>query len=251
MERGYIKYWRKMDDWAWIDDKETFYVFVRMISFANWKDKAWQHVIVQRGSFITSRKKLAARLGVSVRQLRTIEKKLISSGEIEVKTTNKFTTYIIVKYEEYQSEEEKTTNKTSHERQASDKQVTTTKEGKELKKVKKKDISCSDDTNPKPLISTLEQYFELFWKSYPKKQARTVASKAFIKLSPTLETLNMMLESISRSKTTDAWLQDGGKFIPMPATWLNQRRWEDESSQQEVSASTKAQIQEDQFYDGE
>lgn len=136
MERGYIKYWRKMDDWAWIDDKDTFYVFMRMISFANWKAKAWQHVVVQRGSFITSRNKLAARLGVSVRQLRTIEKKLISSGEIEVKTTNKFTTYIIVKYEEYQSEEEKTTNKTSHERQASDKQATTTKEGKERNKVR-------------------------------------------------------------------------------------------------------------------
>ncbi|MNY63023.1 hypothetical protein D3C86_1999290 [compost metagenome] len=24
------------------------------------------------------------------------------------------------------------------------------------------------------------------------------------------------------------WLKDGGKYVPMPTTWLNGRRWEDE-----------------------
>ena len=26
----------------------------------------------------------------------------------------------------------------------------------------------------------------------------------------------------------DQWNRDNGQFIPHPATWLNQRRWEDE-----------------------
>jgi hypothetical protein len=28
--------------------------------------------------------------------------------------------------------------------------------------------------------------------------------------------------------TSAEWTKDGGQFIPHPATWLNQKRWEDE-----------------------
>jgi hypothetical protein len=30
-------------------------------------------------------------------------------------------------------------------------------------------------------------------------------------------------------KNSQQWTKDGGQFIPMPATWLNGRRWEDET----------------------
>ena len=29
-------------------------------------------------------------------------------------------------------------------------------------------------------------------------------------------------------KQTEQWKKDNGKFIPYPATWLNQERWTDE-----------------------
>jgi hypothetical protein len=28
---------------------------------------------------------------------------------------------------------------------------------------------------------------------------------------------------------SEQWRRDDGRFIPHPATWLNQRRWEDEA----------------------
>ena len=37
------------------------------------------------------------------------------------------------------------------------------------------------------------------------------------------------MEALSRQRQTDKWLKDGGQFIPNPATWLNQRRWEDQA----------------------
>ena len=37
-----------------------------------------------------------------------------------------------------------------------------------------------------------------------------------------------MLSAIDTQKKSDQWKKDGGQFIPNPATWLNQRRWEDE-----------------------
>ena len=37
-----------------------------------------------------------------------------------------------------------------------------------------------------------------------------------------------MLEAIEKHKASSQWQKDGGQFIPHPATWLNQERWEDE-----------------------
>ena len=37
-----------------------------------------------------------------------------------------------------------------------------------------------------------------------------------------------MLEAIDRQKQTTAWRKNNGQRIPHPATWLNNRQWEDE-----------------------
>jgi hypothetical protein len=37
-----------------------------------------------------------------------------------------------------------------------------------------------------------------------------------------------MLAGVERWKQTEQWQKEGGQFIPYPATFLNQRRWEDE-----------------------
>lgn len=68
--------------------------------------------------------------------------------------------------------------------------------------------------------------FDAFWSAYPKKVGKGAAEKAFSKLSPAL--LPQMLSAIDTQKKSDQWKKDGGQFIPNPATWLNQRRWEDE-----------------------
>lgn len=69
--------------------------------------------------------------------------------------------------------------------------------------------------------------FANFWDAYPKKQAKADALKAFEKLKPDNETLNLMLDAIAKWRATQQWTKEGGQFIPLPATWLNGRRWED------------------------
>jgi predicted phage replisome organizer len=70
--------------------------------------------------------------------------------------------------------------------------------------------------------------FNTFWKSYPKRVGKGAAEKAFKKINPSKEALHQMLEAIEKAKKSDQWKRDGGQFIPYPATWLNQKRWEDE-----------------------
>jgi uncharacterized protein YdaU (DUF1376 family) len=71
--------------------------------------------------------------------------------------------------------------------------------------------------------------FEKFWSAYPRKTAKAEALKSFTKIAPDDETLERMLAAINRSKQSTDWLKDNGQFVPFPSTWLNQRRWEDES----------------------
>ncbi|MGX5660012.1 replication protein [Castellaniella ginsengisoli] len=70
--------------------------------------------------------------------------------------------------------------------------------------------------------------FAQFWAAYPKKKSKVQAEKAFSKINPSEQLLGAMLASIGRAKTSEDWTKSDGQFIPYPATWLNQRRWEDE-----------------------
>ena len=71
--------------------------------------------------------------------------------------------------------------------------------------------------------------FERFWKAYPNKTGKEYARKCFVKVT---ENVNTLIEAVERQKTWDRWTKEGGKFIPNPSTWLNQKRWEDEPPQE-------------------
>ena len=71
-----------------------------------------------------------------------------------------------------------------------------------------------------------EELFERFWSAYPRKVGKPDARKKFQALKPDEDLVEKMIESINIWKPTDQWQDE--RFIPHPATWLHQRRWEDE-----------------------
>ena len=83
-------------------------------------------------------------------------------------------------------------------------------------------------TKEKPQDKPADVLFDEFWKAYPKKQGKDLAKTSFAKRKVSKELLQQMLLSIDQQKSTDQWKKDGGQFIPAPATWLNQGRWQDE-----------------------
>jgi hypothetical protein len=68
--------------------------------------------------------------------------------------------------------------------------------------------------------------FARFWDSYPRHEKRKDAQKAFLKTSP--GDFERILSALALQKKSDAWMKDGGKYVPHSTTWLNGRRWEDE-----------------------
>lgn len=70
--------------------------------------------------------------------------------------------------------------------------------------------------------------FDTFWATYPKKVGKVAAQKAFDKIRPSNELFSQMLNAIKQQRASPQWTRDNGQYIPNPATWLNQGRWDDE-----------------------
>ena len=99
---GFIKLHRKITEWEWFTEPNTFLVFVHLLFMANWKDGRFQGVEVPRGSLITSVSHLALRTKLSVRQTRTALSNLQTTNEITIKTTNRFSFITVNNYDFYQ-----------------------------------------------------------------------------------------------------------------------------------------------------
>ena len=67
-------------------------------------------------------------------------------------------------------------------------------------------------------------YFSAFYSIYPRKAARLVAEKASKRIKE--DEWPLVMEGLK--KYIKAWAGKEKQFIPMPATFINQRRWEDE-----------------------
>ena len=72
--------------------------------------------------------------------------------------------------------------------------------------------------------------FDEFWKAYPKKKDKAKARKAYAKLKPDTALHKKILTAIEKQKQSEQWQKDGGQFIPLPTTWINGERWEDEET---------------------
>lgn len=78
-------------------------------------------------------------------------------------------------------------------------------------------------------ISPGESPFDAFWRAYPRKTGKGDARNKFAK-ALTKTTFETIMTALERVKGSAQWQRDGGQYIPHPATWLNQERWDDDPS---------------------
>lgn len=89
----------------------------------------------------------------------------------------------------------------------------------------KESVNEPKDKHTKADYSAL---FDVFWKAYPSKVGKDAARKAFAKRKFDEKTFAQVLQALELHKVSERWTKDNGQYIPNPATWLNQGRWEDE-----------------------
>lgn len=71
--------------------------------------------------------------------------------------------------------------------------------------------------------------FDEFWKAYPRKVGKADALRAW-KRAKCSGIVPKILEAVTKQKETSGWKNEGGRYIPHPSTWLNQGRWDDETT---------------------
>lgn len=129
MDNGWIKLHRKICDWEWYSDHNTFRVFIYLLLHCNFEPHRFRGYDVPIGSGVFGLISLAENTGLSVRSVRTALTHLKSTNEVTIKTTSKFSIISIVKWDDYQQErhaERQTSDKQStSKRQASDNTIRT------------------------------------------------------------------------------------------------------------------------------
>lgn len=93
--------------------------------------------------------------------------------------------------------------------------------------------SVNHQEPPTGATTDVDGLFIPFWNAYPRKVGKDAARKAFVKRKPSRDLLAAMLAALSQQATAPAWAKDGGRYIPHPATWLNDGRWQDEVAGQD------------------
>ena len=85
-------------------------------------------------------------------------------------------------------------------------------------------------TQTKTLSPTARQRFGEFWDLYPRKSGMREAERAWADTVGEDEELYLtVMEALGRQVFWEQWQRDGGRFIPYPARWLEQRLWEDQA----------------------
>lgn len=109
--KGFIQIHRQMVNWEWYDDTVTKCVFLHLLLTANFKATKWQGVDLKPGELITSYGNLSKRLQLSVKQIRTALNKLKRTGEVAIKTSNRFSVITLVNWDKYQSKQSQNLSK--------------------------------------------------------------------------------------------------------------------------------------------
>lgn len=223
---GYIKLYRRMMKWGWYTDTPTKCVFLHLLFLACYEPCYFRGVQLEAGQTVASIRQIATDTGLSVKQVRTAIEHLKQTQEVAQKSCGKFSVYTVNNYTDYQciGTETGTNEGTARAQQGHSKGThPNIKKNKEDKEVY---MSTQDAPEDEPT-----SMFDQFWHAYPKKTGKLKARESFAKNVKDAATLKSLLDSLAYLKTTEGWKKENGSFIPMPTTFLNQHRWEDETAQ--------------------
>lgn len=116
MNEGFIALHRKIMEWEWYSDGNTFRLFIHCLLRANHSQSRWRGFTIERGQFISSLSKLSTELSLSVKQIRGSLEKLKATGELTSESNTQFTVFTVKNYSEYQDKGKPKDNQEEQER---------------------------------------------------------------------------------------------------------------------------------------
>jgi uncharacterized protein YdaU (DUF1376 family) len=104
-------------------------------------------------------------------------------------------------------------------------------------------------TEQKAKSKISKETWEAFWSVYPRKVGKKKAGEVLNRINPDAKLLQIIITAVKVQCKSEQWTKDAGQFIPHPATWLNQERWEDATKVQvEKPAAANPTPQQNSYY---
>lgn len=140
--KGFVKMYRSILNWEWYKKVNTRIVFFHFLLSANYKDTTFEGRVIKRGQLVTGTRETPKEIGLTVSKYRTALLHLKLTHEITQQAFAEYTIHTIVNYDEYQGLAQDLAHK-SHTNRT---QIATSKE---IKKLRKKEVSLSVDKTDK------------------------------------------------------------------------------------------------------
>lgn len=225
MERGFFKIWRKffIDDPLWNENRRysRAEAWIDILIETQFDEKPkelilkGESIFQNRGEVLRSKRGWAKRWNWSVDAVHRFFKILESVKKIRTQNERITTRITVLNYKKYNPlpNGHNTESRTHAER-------TPNADKSRLKKDKKEKNGKNKEL--------FKKTFDLFWQNYPRRQSRKKAFEAWLKLHDPETVIEKLKTVLPEQKASDQWTRDNGKYIPLPATYINQARWEDE-----------------------
>lgn len=220
MGQGWICLHRKMIDWEWFSDPPTAHLFTYLLLAANHKPGRWKGIDIPKGGLITSRAQLAAKTGLSERQVRTALSHLISTNEVTSKTTAKYTLLIVNQYDKYQDRDQVSDQPPTSYRPSTDQLPTTNNNNNNENNNNNVTIPLKSPAKQQPFRPAAEpgRVVDNYTKNtdLQTKLIKFVESRKRRNKPVDAETMTMLLENLSGLAKDDA-----GKIAVVDQTLMN------------------------------
>ena len=208
---GWLKLYRSILDSAVFQDAEILKVWIWLlcnVAFEQHDTICYGKVIhLKPGQIATGRKKIAQCTDLNETKVYRALTAIKSLGNIEIKSTNKYSIITVVNWDKYQDEngkrtasEQQTNSKTTTEEQQDNSKRTQHKNGKNGKKEKNIYI-CS--------------FFQSVWDEYPKKLGKNKVTKAAMEQleqageDVVMDAVRHYVEKIKREGTEEKYIMHG------------------------------------------
>jgi len=251
---GWIKLHRDIEKhWIW-SNPQYLQGWIYCIIRANYEENkvliGTKIEVAEPGSFFTSIGKFSIATGLSIQQTRTFWDLLEDDTMINKKATSKRTKITICNYDKYQVKQQTNNKPITNEQQTNN----NGEEREEVKEVKEEEDECiiPEPKTRGPNKKITPNQFNIFWKIYPGKKSDKGKCLSKWKTmcgwkGETPPTWFEIKKAISTQSKTDRWKKG---MIPLPHTWLNQRRWLDDPKQMNDDPSFRPRAKPDRINHG-
>lgn len=218
MNEGYIKLWRKSLESGMMRNPHLWTFWCWCLMKATWKPIKQmvgnQMVELMPGQFVFGRKAASEELETGEKIIRTRLDILKNLGNVAIKPTNKFSIITICNWELYQNTDEDNGQQIGQQRANNGPTTGHKQEVKEVKELKEQEEKYMES-------------FDRFWSIYPKKTGKAPCQKKWIVILKSNTDPNAIIIAL-QNQIRMKYISPEIKYVPMPLTWLNQERWNDE-----------------------